>query len=444
MGAPWHRAPARGARVAPAAYQFDDLNASGYDEDIKVESVPLQISAALTGAANITDLDGEEDIHPISPHPRPQDDSVAVHSRRQRRAAAPRRAGTPAHSVGSGGESSTDEYGDQQDLYKRQRDQVKSVGARLSPTVEEEDEDDFEDLQAQIEEAGMEEDSEEDEVSGSKKAKGKGKAKAKATTRSKGKAATRSNAKPMTRTKVKAKAKARGKGKAKKTAATATQGDDEDGGEEEDEDDDDETGGKNKRGPIPSEIQERAFAIQAKYFADIDALATECGKPSTALFQLLGNDIKTPRAMSAWNAWQSWYAEEHPNNGASDYTAQSRKAYEDALKFDDEFTKDMAKDSDAVYRRLPHLKEWRAQLETQAVVDLRDKGKLRRKIQQEMKPVLHIAQYFLNTYGIWLMGYVIDPDGDASHAFGVGKTYQIFKKQEGLDRRVNDLGHMLA
>ena len=73
------------------------------------------------------------------------------------------------------------------------------------------------------------------------------------------------------------------------------------------------------------------------------------------------------------------------------YTEQSRAAYEEALSFDDTFTLEMSKDSEAVFKRLPDLKEWRDKLEKQAVAQLREKGKLRGKIQKEMQPVLHIV-----------------------------------------------------
>ncbi|KAF7343581.1 hypothetical protein MSAN_01978600 [Mycena sanguinolenta] len=373
---------------------FADIDDTYYDDDttptpqVKMEPI-ITWDESWLGPENITNLETDDDTQP----PEPQNHHAPADEQSSR--------------VDSGGNGSSDEYED------------------LGDELEDVDDDK----------------SENSTTKATKKTSGKRSGTKPATRKAPAKA--KPKVKATTKGKAKAKGRARAKGKGKETT--------EEGGDEENSDEELEdkgTGKKSrKRGPIPAHIQERAIAIQDQYYADIDALAEECGKPATALLEMLGTIIKRPRKSSPWNVWQSRYAETNPYDGSvttAEYTAQSRAAYEKAMRFDKTFTPEMAKDSEAVFKHLPALKEWRDKLEKQAVAHLREKGKLRAKIQKEMQPVLHISEYLLCTYGVWLTGYLIDPHNEASHSFGAGRAYEIYKEQENIEQRVIDLAHILG
>ncbi|KAJ6471981.1 hypothetical protein C8R45DRAFT_1104195 [Mycena sanguinolenta] len=401
---------------AASAEPFDDIDKVYYQDDLDETSLSKQVKTEpimswdsdWLGRENITNVDSDVD-EPLEPqyHHAPVDEGSS-RGRRPTRAAAPRRRGTPSRSVDSRGDGSSDPYEDLEDqMDEVDDDEGEGDSSPSKPTRK------TTEKRASTKAA-------QDKVNAKAKGQGKGAAKAKQ------------------------KGKGKGKGKGKQKEDDQANGEDS-SSESEDEEDD---GTKpHKRGPIPSNVKDTAVAIQEKYYADIEALAASCGKPAKSLFEMLGSTIKKPRKWTSWNVWQSRNAEMNPYDGSiplTEYTEQSRAAYEKAMNFDATFTREMSKNSEAVFKRLPYLKEWREKLEKQAVAQLREKGKLRGKIQKEMQPVLHVAEYLLQTYGVWLSGYVVDPNNEASHSFGVGKTYEIYKEQENIEQRVVELGHILG
>jgi hypothetical protein len=74
------------------------------------------------------------------------------------------------------------------------------------------------------------------------------------------------------------------------------------------------------------------------------------------------------------------------------YTNTAREAFKEALrKASPDFTDKMMQDSAACFAALPWLAEWNEQLVTQAVVDIREAGKLKPRLRKEIKPVLAIV-----------------------------------------------------
>ncbi|KAJ6480232.1 hypothetical protein C8R45DRAFT_1100822 [Mycena sanguinolenta] len=363
-------------------YYQDDLDETPLSKQVKTEPITSWNSDWL-GEENITNVDSDVD-EPLEPqyHHAPVDEGSS-RGRRPTRAAAPRRRGTPSRSVDSRGDGSSDPYEDLEDqMDEVDDDEGEGDSSPSKPTTEK---------RASTKAA-------QEKIN--RKAKGQGKAAVKAKPKGKGK----------------------GKGKGKQKEDDQANGGDS-SSESEDEEDDGTRSKSHKRGPIPSNVKDTMVAFQEKYFANIEALAASCGKPAKSLFEMLGSTIKKPRKWTSWNVWQSRYAEMNPYNGSiplTEYTEQSRAAYEKAMNFDATFMREMSKNSEAVFKRLPYLKEWREKLEKQAVAQLREKGKLRGKIQKEMQPVLHVAEYLLQTYGVWLSGYVVDPNNEASHSFGLG------------------------
>ncbi|KAJ7912885.1 hypothetical protein B0H13DRAFT_1874461 [Mycena leptocephala] len=92
----------------------------------------------------------------------------------------------------------------------------------------------------------------------------------------------------------------------------------------------------------------------------------------------------------------------------SNLNATCRQALITACGIDDEFTADMIHNTEAVYTRLPWLKEWHDKLVAQAVVNYREKN----------------GAYDTKTYGVHVWGFVVDPRGDASYVFGAGDEFK--------------------
>jgi hypothetical protein len=74
-----------------------------------------------------------------------------------------------------------------------------------------------------------------------------------------------------------------------------------------------------------------------------------------------------------------------------DYAKQARTAFIAACRVGDNFPEEKLKDSDAVFERLPWLLEWNKKLTQQAVIAVRENGKLKPKLRREIKPVTQIV-----------------------------------------------------
>jgi hypothetical protein len=74
-----------------------------------------------------------------------------------------------------------------------------------------------------------------------------------------------------------------------------------------------------------------------------------------------------------------------------DYAKQARAAFIAACRVGDDFPEEKLKDSDAVFERLPWLLEWNKKLTQQAVIAVRENGKLKPKLRREIKPVTQIV-----------------------------------------------------
>jgi hypothetical protein len=77
-----------------------------------------------------------------------------------------------------------------------------------------------------------------------------------------------------------------------------------------DDDDDDGADGDHASGPVPTRIRQCVHDAYDKFIKEMDTIAKDCNKAPSTLHQLLGTSaIKTPRALSAWNVWQQYWAE---------------------------------------------------------------------------------------------------------------------------------------
>ncbi|KAJ7234907.1 hypothetical protein B0H12DRAFT_1076255 [Mycena haematopus] len=96
--------------------------------------------------------------------------------------------------------------------------------------------------------------------------------------------------------------------------------------------------------------------------------------------------------------------------------------------------------------KLPWLLEWHQNLEANAVAYLREKGRLKRKLQNEVKPVTRLAEQLANSYNVHLWGFVIDPDGDGSFVFGASEGFKEMRKEQmvNLNQQIKDQEHMMG
>ncbi|KAF8210241.1 hypothetical protein K438DRAFT_1752990 [Mycena galopus ATCC 62051] len=299
---------------------------------------------------------------------------------------------------------SSNDYGAEAERHNRLRQQAAKNGDHLKPTIEEEDEEDEEEFE---QEAAVE-----NEGAGAKKATG---------------------------TKGKGKGKARGrkdKGKGKERAVQKeTIADELDA----DEDDEDDVEGGHTRGPIPAEIRKRLVALEAEFMQGVEDLAVECGKSSSTLHCALGTSVKAVRASSAWNVWESYFAEEGPDAeekkkmNKGEFAKLAREEFYKACKIDDDFTKEMCSDSEAVFERLPFLLEWKKKIQTHAILDLQKNGNFKTTLQRETLPLTQL-------------GFVIDPQGDGSFAFGGDDDFKELRKMQhfNLNQQIKDQEHIFG
>jgi hypothetical protein len=201
---------------------------------------------------------------------------------------------------------SSDDYAEAVAQKQRVKKRTREHGGRVSPGTETEEEEDLREH-------------EEDMVSAAKSKKGKNSMKAlgpaarvgrsKSTARSKGKVMGDGGELEGTAVAPATSKHSRGKARAKDVAEDTDVDDDDD---EEDEEADG-GGGSYKKGPIPQDAVDRLNEVYETFLSNVDEIAKDCGKSTHTLHQALGTMIKAARSLTAWNAWQRYWAEENGN-----------------------------------------------------------------------------------------------------------------------------------
>lgn len=80
-----------------------------------------------------------------------------------------------------------------------------------------------------------------------------------------------------------------------------------------DDDSEDENGGNGvtfSAGPIPEAFKTRAYEAHKRFTEELEELARECNKPVKHFRAMVGLEVKPTRRMTAWDAYQKWYAVE--------------------------------------------------------------------------------------------------------------------------------------
>ncbi|KAJ7713199.1 hypothetical protein DFH07DRAFT_974801 [Mycena maculata] len=351
----------------------------------------------------------------------------------------PPKASSPIHALSPAIESelddSSDEFGAQRAekkrLYAKSREDRTRRGQCELPGDEEKD----------TEEEDAEEDAAfyaEEDLEGRRKTKKTVEAHAPASNPKK-KQAGASKGRDGAARKRKQKAKAKGKAKEKETSEAG----------DEDDADDASGAGRSKGGPIPKELKDQLAAALDAYEAEVLQLAEEYGHDPEVLHKLVGTSTqaKFARALTAWNAWQSWYAENHPKKDfkgtTKEYTAKSRQAFKDALPnlFDEEL-----KDSDKVFEQLAWLREWHDRTVANVVVTWRDKGKFKLHVQRAVAPLVHQSRLLHESLGVHVWGFCIDTQGQGSLIWGGTEEFKMWRSKKGnaLNTEIKDMEHLLG
>ncbi|KAJ7692811.1 hypothetical protein B0H14DRAFT_3662711 [Mycena olivaceomarginata] len=358
---------------------------------------------------------------------------------------------------------SSDDYGDEQAQKARVKNRRVVQGERVSPSIEDEDEEDEREFEKEVERNGFddergagelvspstEDEDEEDEREYEMGVGRVGRQVEESNTAEKGEKRKSKKSADVVDGESGAvgaaggASKPRRKRKAKGKAKMVDSGRDSDCVVGEDEEDD---GGNLKAGAISGAVKDRLYELYDEFTTAVDELARSCGKSSLTLHQMVGTVIKTPHGLNAWNVWQRYFAETTPKEQklqGRDYAKQAHTAFIAACRVGDDFPEEKLKDSDAVFERLPWLLEWNKKLTQQAVIAVRENGKLKPKLRREIKPVTQIAKQMLDTYGVHVWGYVIDPEGQGSFVFGAGDDFKEMRALQlhNLNQQVKDQEH---
>ncbi|KAK7007315.1 hypothetical protein R3P38DRAFT_3212294 [Favolaschia claudopus] len=297
------------------------------------------------------------------------------------------------------------------------------------------------------------EDSSEEEASG-KRGKKAGKKAGK-----KGKVAPAARENGKDKAVAKSKGKAAAHSSAKASAAQLRRGavpdiddsdsDEPDVDEDSDEDGDDESEVQRKprttrykAGPLPASAIEELEVLRGKVMKDVDEIAAKYGKDPSMVFRALGIVVDSGiagRSTSVWNMWQQYWAENGP---------KGEKATQAGLleRLGADFPKDQINNKEAVFKRFPGLREWHENTMKTAIAQLAEKGKLKGKIRQAIKPITTIARHTHNAFKVTVFGFVIDPLHHNSFMFGSGDAYKELRRvrQSSLVQDCAEYEHLIG
>nr|GAT42491.1 predicted protein [Mycena chlorophos] len=265
---------------------------------------------------------------------------------------------------------------------------------------------------------------------------------------------SRSKKQKATTSKPKGKAPARSKPSVKSKgrkwkgkAAAPTPADSDDDNDEPDASDD---GAERRRchatGDVPQWAVDEGLEAFATFQASIVDIAECCNKTPDAIHQKIGTGYKLSRGKSAFNIYSMRHAIDDPKSDGesnADYNARVRADFLALLP--DDWTDAQRSDSALVFKHLPDLEDWYINHSAAVVSVWREKGQLKRRAHKFLEPVLAMAKILELEFGLHLMGYVLDPDHEASFAWaGTDATKKIREKHDYmLNNNCKDMASMI-
>ncbi|KAJ7213501.1 hypothetical protein GGX14DRAFT_563822 [Mycena pura] len=202
---------------------------------------------------------------------------------------------------------------------------------------------------------------------------------------------------------------------------------------EQDASDGDSDGAEFKSGPIPQDILDRLTALHDAFEKDVGKLANECGKSPLSLHKYLGTVAKTSRQQSPWNIFQMWHAVQHPKletTSSTVYNWLCRERFTDACP---QLSKEQLSDSGLVRAAIPWLFEWHKETMDKALATWRNDGRFKSKVQSAIKPMVQMARSVYHELGVHVLGYVIDPQGQASYLWATTDESKAMRSSQQLD-----------
>ncbi|KAF8074782.1 hypothetical protein FPV67DRAFT_1445808 [Lyophyllum atratum] len=164
-------------------------------------------------------------------------------------------------------------------------------------------------------------------------------------------------------------------------------------------------------GPLPKAAADSAVAAYREYLAKLEALSTQYGKPVGLFQQVVGETVKRPRQMNAWNAFQAWYGEfgdikHDPDMSKDDWVAILS---EDWQKRKDDPQVDMT-----AFRK--EVLDWYDNGINLYVEKKREKGNLPALTSRILDPFIKMSRQVRDQYNLQVFGWLIDTERDAHGA----------------------------
>ncbi|KAJ7142574.1 hypothetical protein C8R44DRAFT_865902 [Mycena epipterygia] len=349
--------------------------------------------------------------HSSAPPPTPPPPDASSRTLRHRQSAVPR-----PPSASSSDISTDDEYGKQQVLEAKERERQAKYDRRPARTLESEDEEETLEFERHASVRALDEDTDAQKSKRTKKSSksGKGKGKEKEVAVVAQAQADGGDERDATETAAAGRKSGRGKGKRKGKVKHVEE----------------EEGGHYSRGPVPQAIRDRLATLQDDFLEQVAELAAECNKPPAILHRILGMTNPLARAVIAWNVYQVRHSVEVPfkDSGLTpeEYNKASRAAFLATCGDVD------PSDTEVVFRKLPDLRKWHHKMMETAILQLADDGKLKSKVQIALKPLIDQARHMHTNFGVHVWGLCIDPQGEASFAFGTTDEFKIIREQQKL------------
>ncbi|KAJ3755379.1 hypothetical protein EV360DRAFT_72904 [Lentinula raphanica] len=196
---------------------------------------------------------------------------------------------------------------------------------------------------------------------------------------------------------------------------------DSDVNEEEEEEED----GSKRPGRLPQAVKEELSALQEEYEKKVAAVAAKAKKNVHACWRYLNENISTPRNLTAWNAYQAWYAEKGDKKRPekmlqSVWNAQVAKTYSDIVN--ENLKPGDRKNEELLLKLFAEQVEWyEAQLDA-----FREKknaeGKRAVNVQKLLQPIYGMGKKIFKETGAHLLGHLIVTDHGAR-----GKTQSVIR-----------------
>ncbi|KAJ3753684.1 hypothetical protein EV360DRAFT_74309 [Lentinula raphanica] len=217
---------------------------------------------------------------------------------------------------------------------------------------------------------------------------------------------------------------------------------DEDKDVDENEEGSDEGEGTNKAGQLPRVVKEELRKVQEEYEEKVAAIAARAKKNVHTCWRYLDEKTSTPRELTAFNAFESWYrvhgdvkpSDEGVTNWPGFVSARYTAILKEKLPPKDQKNEALARE---VFAKQI---EWYESQHEAFVSEKKGKGKLGRTVKSMLQPLYAIGKQLYWYTGAHLLGHVIITDHDVegkrqSFSWGCSSIVQQVITDHAVDLR---------